>query len=684
MEKNRRDALHSLLASLGVIKGDMLMVHSAFSSVKQAIANDAETFIEAIIEYLGSEGTLVMPSFNFGLLHKGAEIIFNIKEAPSEMGFLTEVFRTRQGTLRSKNLFNPIIASGRLAEEISSCPNSTSWSYDSPFPIFYRENAAILMLGVDYNSMTMLHHAEQKFNVPYRFKHTFTNAYIIDVDGVKKPVEQSTFRKHPGYEQDLNLAEDVLEKKSLVSRGAFGDAVVRMVRAKSLTDVVMAEFTKNPYLLIQQGIQKKLVTTRVSEAFSPMDLINELWLQNRALVSDGFDNALKRISDFVPLKIHTFPSDKPAFDWTIPKNWENNGGGIYDPKGQLLFNLGDHPLNIAAGSVPFSGTLDKQDLMKKIFVHPDNPEAIPYKSCYYNNDWKICLSSKDLEKLNGDTFRVEINTKLTPGELKVGEVTLPGTIDERIVFPIHVDHPGQCNDNLSGVAVAVELIRQLSSRPRHHTMTFLFLPESIGSYAYLSSHEDLIPSFKYGITFDSIGAGESLFFMRTVQGDTELDVCARHALKKLEKGFREYGFLELEGYGNDERAFQSHGIGVPSVSLSRHPYNEYHSSLDTPYIISPHLLRETREVLLDLVEMVDKNFIPKLLFKGVPQFSKRNLWIDFADDPKKNIAMELFMYFADGETSIARLAERTSVSFDFAWDLFDKMANQGLVAKLSV
>jgi len=674
------------LKSLGIKKGDIIMVHSAYSCIS-AMEKGAEGLVMALEEVVGDEGTLVMPVFNWDILHQGSEIIYDVKNTPSRMGYLTEYFRTRKGTVVTRNLFNPLAVAGSLSEQFLNCPNHTSWGEDSPFKILYDNNATILMIGVDYNVVTMFHVAEAMFGVPYRFVYEFPNAFLIDESGEKRPVKNSTLRRYDGYPTDFNLAEEIIIKNDIVNEIELGDSITRALDAKKLVDCIINELSEDNEFLIKKEISRKWVATRKKGTFYSKDLIHPLWLKNRTLVSSDYDWSLSRLTEYIPLEIKSYPTGMKVWDWTIPEKWSNNGGKIFSENGEILFDLSEHPLHIAAGSIPFKDTIDRQELLQHIKTDPERPEAIPYHTLYYDNDWAVCLPHNAIEKLDGEFFNVELNCNRSEGQLKIGECIIEGKTKESIIIPIHLDHPGQCNDNLSGVVTAVALILKLlkMSEKLKYTLRFVFLPETIGVIVYLSQNENLISTLKWGIVFDSVGTSNDLMFMKSLNSNTQLDICTKLAFKKLVPKYSEHTFLEIEGYGNDERILQLPGIETPSISISRFPFKEYHSSLDNPDIISPKSINEVRDLVYEILRTINFDFIPVRKYKGIPQLSKIDELIKaFVKDPKTKRAIHRFFFLIDGQRSVSQLAIETDMSFDFTYNFMLGLKKNGKIDSIEV
>ena len=98
-----------------------------------------------------------------------------------------------------------------------------------------------------------------------------------------------------------------------------------------------------------------------------------------------------------------------------------------------------------------------------------------------------------------------IKTEFDKGTMKIGEVVVPGKQEICIVLCAHLCHPHMANDDLSGVAVGIDVMRELLKRnDLRYTYRFIVLPETIGSAAYLSNNEDLIPKMKGGLFLEML------------------------------------------------------------------------------------------------------------------------------------------------------------------------------------
>lgn len=421
-----------------------------------------------------------------------------------------------------------------------------------------------------------------------------------------------------------------------------------------------------------------------------LELINELWFLPRHLISPGYDMALKRLASELPMTIHEVPSGTKVWTWTVPESWVCHEAYLETLAGKRLLDVADHPLHVISYSLPFEGEVSREELLSHVHVQPDLPDAIPYVFKYYQRDWGLCASRVRRDSLKDDRYRVVIRTEFTKGTLKIGEVLVPGESQECFVVAAHLDHPAMVNDDLAGVVVGLESARRLLAGPKpFYSYRFLFFPETLGSIAYLSQHEDLIPQMQGGLFLEMLGTDAPHALQTSFQKTSPADLALITALRGLEPNAYVGGFRTV--IDNDERQFNAPGVRVPMLSLSRvvnpqlpesrfRPYPEYHSSLDTPDIISEECLENSVETVLSLLKAFDQNLYIVNHYKGEVFASGYGLWVDYKMDSAGHKRRFEIMDRCDGFHRPADIAEELGISFQDVWDVVAKLLENNLVS----
>jgi aminoglycoside 3-N-acetyltransferase len=140
------------LRDLGLRSGDMMIVHSSLSSFGH-VEGGAETVIEALMETVGKEGTILMPAFAPRIK------VFDPSRTRSRMGKITEVFRYRKDVPRSVHPTHSYAAWGKRAGELVKDHVETH-GIDSPLGKLAQGGGYVLMLGAPVGSNTAIHVAE--------------------------------------------------------------------------------------------------------------------------------------------------------------------------------------------------------------------------------------------------------------------------------------------------------------------------------------------------------------------------------------------------------------------------------------------------------------------------------------------------------------------------------------------
>lgn len=412
-------------------------------------------------------------------------------------------------------------------------------------------------------------------------------------------------------------------------------------------------------------------------ATSMIELINELWFLKRDLVSEGFDQALFRLAQEIPtMKIHQYASGQQVWTWRVPEKWSCNEAFLETLGGRRLLDYKEHPLHVVSYSLPFEGVVSRQELLDHLHVHPRLPEAIPFVFKYYDRDWGLCASQALRDHLVDEQYRVVIRSRFEEGYLKVGEVIIPGKSEETFMLVAHLCHPAMVNDDLTGVVVGLDVANRLLAGPQpYYTYRLLILPETIGSVAYLSSHEQLIPHMVGGLFLEMLGNDHTHALQGSFTPDSQADRCLAAALRGLDA--QAYCAPYRNVINNDERQFNAPGVRVPMLSLSRvhrrdapsWPYPEYHSSLDTPAIVTQERLEASREVILGMLQAWERNQYVVNRFKGEIFCSGYGIWVDYRHNPEGHRRLFDIMERCDGEHTIADIASQLDISFQAVWEV---------------
>ena len=162
--------IQASLRAAGIRPGDTLLVHSSLKSMGY-VEGGADAVIDALLGTLGPDGTLVMPTLaQKDFIHAYRDWSL---DRPSDVGFITETFRLRPGSVRSDQATHSVAAQGKLAAWLTrdhglygkriGAFGDTPFAVCSPWQKLYDLNAKVLFLGVTMRSNTCKHLIEYQF-----------------------------------------------------------------------------------------------------------------------------------------------------------------------------------------------------------------------------------------------------------------------------------------------------------------------------------------------------------------------------------------------------------------------------------------------------------------------------------------------------------------------------------------
>jgi len=396
-------------------------------------------------------------------------------------------------------------------------------------------------------------------------------------------------------------------------------------------------------------------------------LVTDLYPICRSITGDGFRKTLGRLQQLVPLEIHEVPTGTPVFDWTVPREWNIRDAWVANSRGERVIDFQSHNLHVVNYSTPVRKRMTLSELRPHLFSNPEHPDWIPYRTSYYKESWGFCLTHRQLQALPDGEYDVCIDSTLAPGNLTWGEFLLPGESSDEVLLSCHSCHPSLANDNLAGMAVAINLARRLAERPRRLSYRFLFIPGTIGSIAWLAQNQDKVDRIKHGLVLSCLGDRGSPTYKRSRRGDALIDRAASHVLRHS----GDHTIIDFVPYGYDERQYCSPGFDLAVGCLTRTPngkYPEYHTSADNLEFVSPEHLAHSLcacEAILDVLENDGRyrNLNPHC----EPQLGRRGLYSGVAGKselPSMELALLWVLNQSDGDHGLLDIAERSGLEFN--------------------
>ena len=370
----------------------------------------------------------------------------------------------------------------------------------------------------------------------------------------------------------------------------------------------------------------------------------ELFPICRSLTGSGNLKTLKILKREIPkLNIKKIKSGTKVFDWTVPPQWDISDAYIKDQDNNRIIDFKKNNLHLVGYSKPFKKIITKKNLLKNLYSIEKLPDAIPYVTSYYKKAWGFCLSHNSLKKLNKDysdnhKFKVCINSKFKKnGHMHYAEYLIPGKSKKEILISTYICHPSMANNELSGPLVALGLIRHFQNQKNKISLRFIFIAETIGSIAYISTNlKNIKKNVLGGINLTCVGDERNYSLLMSKYKDSILDKVAKKVLKKNNIKYKSYSFLER---GSDERQFSSPGVDLPFISVMRTKYGkfpEYHTSLDNFDLVTNRGLSGS----INIIRKIIKNLFNynEEMFKKETILRKK-----ISKNPRTNIICEPFL-----------------------------------------
>lgn len=224
------------LLTLGVRPGGVLVVHTAFSKVGP-VEGGPSGLIRALLDAVGPEGTLVMPSMT-----DDDDQPFDVARTPcAGMGVTADTFWRMPGVLRSDNPHAFAAFGPRAAEITQPHPLDVPHGIDSPVGHVYRLGGQVLLLGVGYDANTTVHLAENLAGVRYRLPHHVT----VLADGEPRRID---YGETDHCCDNFALLDGWLDTRQ--RRGVVGHAEARLAESGDIVETALRHLRENELVFL--------------------------------------------------------------------------------------------------------------------------------------------------------------------------------------------------------------------------------------------------------------------------------------------------------------------------------------------------------------------------------------------------------------------------------------------------
>lgn len=233
------------LRRLGIEEGNLLYLHSSLSSLGW-VDGGAGTVVAALLDVLGPDGVLMVPTFTFS-----GTGLFDVRRTPSKTGTISEAVRNHPRAVRSWHPTHAPCAIGHLADWlVADHILYGPLDIGSPEDRMAKLGGWVLLLGVDHRVNSTVHVGEAyagsiarlvRYNAfrPARSK-------VVTPDGETLPV---TITSMPGCSAGFGVVETSMRAEGLIRYGTIGDASCQLMRGQDIIDRTVALLDDDPNAL---------------------------------------------------------------------------------------------------------------------------------------------------------------------------------------------------------------------------------------------------------------------------------------------------------------------------------------------------------------------------------------------------------------------------------------------------
>ena len=232
------------LQQIPLTESRIVLVHSSYKSLG-GVEGGAEAVIDALMAWVGSNGTVLLPNFNFQSWTESH--YFDVRETPSHMGIIGELGRLRPEALRTPHPIYSFAALGKRKEAFAACDDMEAYGPNSVFGLFQKLNGLNVSIGLHWNSTFSMHHyVEYNTGCDYRRVKSFSGIYVGYNDEPKIKTYSMFVRNDTHVITDIVPGMDELFDAGIIKAAYVGGCTVHFCPANDFFDQMSVIVRENP------------------------------------------------------------------------------------------------------------------------------------------------------------------------------------------------------------------------------------------------------------------------------------------------------------------------------------------------------------------------------------------------------------------------------------------------------
>lgn len=203
--------------------------------------------------------------------------VFDVQQTRSEMGHISEYFRTHVAQWRSHVPMHSCCGTGNCPIENTS-ELADPWEASGIFGKLIDIKGAVLFYGAGIEAVSLIHYLEKQGHVPYRYEKIFSGE-IIAGNGVRNTIKASHIVRPAAYDVEYDwskLSADLLARNLLQDIGDKRSRIL-LLDAAGTFEFWLDQIKKDPFYFINSSTKEWAVplVEQLGRPFNISDFENQ-------------------------------------------------------------------------------------------------------------------------------------------------------------------------------------------------------------------------------------------------------------------------------------------------------------------------------------------------------------------------------------------------------------------------